>query len=71
MSEQVIQLGFPPNRINILTSTLDVEFAECYSRRLDGILEQVAVSFISREDLKKNKLAVGRPQDLADLDKLE
>lgn len=30
---QVIQIGFPPDRIDILTSASGVEFAECYEQR--------------------------------------
>ncbi len=70
-SEQIIQLGFPPNRIDILNSTLGVEFSECYPKKLDRVLDGVSVSFISLEDLIKNKEAVARPQDLVDLAKLK
>ncbi len=63
----VIQLGYPPRRIDLLTSIDGVEFAECYARRLVVHTEGVALSFIALEDLKINKAASGRDKDLVDL----
>ena len=68
---QVIQLGYPPGRIDLLTSIDGVEFAECYPRRLTVAVDGVALNFISLEDFKTNKKAVGRHRDLADLEALE
>ena len=69
--DQVIQLGFPPNRIDIITALKDVTFKECYKSKLQVIIEGVEINFINLEDLKKNKRATGRPQDLADVENLE
>ena len=69
--DQVIQLGYPPNRIDLLTFVDGVDFADCYSTRVTEELDGVAVHFISLENLRKNKKACGRPQDLADLEVLE
>lgn len=69
--DQVIQLGYPPNRIDLVTFADGVDFADCYSRRVSEELDVVAVHFISLENLRKNKKASGRPQDLADLAVLE
>ena len=69
--DQFVQLGFPPNRIDILNSTLGVEFTECYENKLGRMLDGVNVSFISLQDLIKNKQAVARPQDIVDLGKLK
>ena len=68
---QVIQLGYPPGRIDLLTSIDGVEFAECYPRRVTVSVDGVALNFISLEDFKINKKAVGRHRDLADLEALE
>ncbi len=68
---QVIQLGYPPNRIDILTSLDGIEFSECYPRRVEFDIDGIQVRFVDLESLKKNKRAVGRYQDLADLEKLE
>jgi len=67
---QVVQLGYPPLRIDLLTSLDGVRFDECYDRRLDVGLGDFTVPFIGLDDLKRNKQASGRPQDLADLDAL-
>ena len=69
--DQVVQLGYPPNRIDILVSVSGVEFASCYEKRVTISLDGVAAIFIDLENLKKNKKASGRMQDLADLENLE
>jgi hypothetical protein len=68
--DQVIQLGYPPGRIDLLTSIDGVSFADCYPRRMTVMVDGVALDFISLEDFKINKKAVGRHRDLADLDAL-
>jgi len=68
---KVIRMGYPPLRIEILTSIDGVEFSECYNNRQTVVIDSVAVNFISLEDLKKNKKASGRYQDLADIENLE
>ena len=67
---QVVQLGYPPNRIGIMTSIAGVDFEGCWERRTEFLLDSVAVPFIGIEDLERNKLAVGRFQDLADVEAL-
>lgn len=68
---QVIQLGFPPVRIDLLTSIDGVDFSECYARRLVLEMDGLALGFIALDDFKTNKKAVGRYKDLADLEMLE
>jgi predicted nucleotidyltransferase len=67
----VVQLGSPPNRINLLTSVDGVEFESCYESKFEVDIEGIRINFINLEDLKKNKKASGRHQDLADLENLE
>lgn len=67
---QIIQLGYPPNRVDLITSLEGVEFKTCYPRRIKVSLEGVEISFIDLDNLRLNKKASGRPQDLADLDNL-
>ena len=67
---QVVQLGRPPNRIDLLVSVSGVEFDECYDKRIQVAFDEVMVNFIDLESLKKNKEAAGRHQDLADLENL-
>ena len=69
--DQVIQLGYPPNRIDLLTTASGVEFGTCYASRVEVEVDGVIVNFIDLENLKKNKRAVGRLQDLADLENLQ
>ncbi|MCX7609238.1 MAG: hypothetical protein N2049_08495 [Anaerolineales bacterium] len=69
--DQIIQLGYPPCRIDLLTSLPGVEFGACYPARVEVEIEGVTVLFISLEHLKQNKRASGRRQDLADLENLE
>ncbi len=67
----VIQLGYPPHRIDLLTGIDGVGFDEAWNRRVEFEVNGRQVPFISREDLITNKRAVARPQDLADVAKLE
>ena len=68
--EKNIRMGNPPLRIEILTSIDGVAFTECYGNKKTVTIDDVDVNFISLEDLKKNKKASGRYQDLADLENL-
>lgn len=68
--DQIIQLGYPPNRIDLLTSLPGVNFENCYSERFTTEIDGVTVNFIDLENLKVNKQASGRAQDLADLENL-
>lgn len=68
---QVLQLGFPPNRVDVLTSISGCGFDEVWEGRVDSNLDGQPVSFIGREEFRKNKRASGRPKDLADLDSLQ
>jgi hypothetical protein len=63
----VIQLGYPPLRIDLLTQPDGVDFHKSYSQRLDVEYGNLIVHVISLEDFKKNKAASGRPKDLEDL----
>lgn len=69
--DQIIQLGYPPSRIDLLSSPAEVEFASSYANRVEVDIDGVVASFIDLENLKKNKKATGRLQDLADLENLE
>ncbi|MEP6820018.1 MAG: nucleotidyltransferase [bacterium] len=68
--DQVVQLGVEPHRMDLMTSISGVAFEEAWNTREYGDLDGLQVPYISRELLKRNKAAVGRKQDLADLDYL-
>jgi hypothetical protein len=68
--DQIIQLGYPPNRIDLLTTIDGVKFDNCYPLKIEVIIDNIVVNFIDLDNLKKNKKASGRLQDLADLENL-
>ena len=70
-SDQIIQLGYPPSRIDILTTLKDLKFEDCYKTKVEVEIQDLHIDFIDIENLKKNKRATGRPQDLADVENLE
>jgi predicted nucleotidyltransferase len=71
MPDQIIQFGYPPNRIDMITTTPGVDFDICYASRVQAEIDGTQVNFIDLENLKRNKKAVGRHQDLADIENLE
>jgi hypothetical protein len=66
----VVQLGQPPQRIDLLTQADGVDFSACHSSRVILEMDGHAIPFIDLANLRKNKQASGRPRDLADLDDL-
>jgi predicted nucleotidyltransferase len=68
--DQVIQLSYPPNRIDLLTTPDGINFETCYEHRVEVEITGVRVKFIDLENLRINKQASGRLQDLADLENL-
>ncbi|QHW00950.1 DUF6036 family nucleotidyltransferase [Spirosoma endbachense] len=56
--------------IDLMTFTLGVTFDECYNNRVVLTIENVPTNVISLPDLIRNKRAIGRPQDLIDLENL-
>ena len=69
--EVIIQLGYPPNRIDLITDLSGLNFDECYKKRVEVNVDEIKINFIDLESLKKNKKSSGRNQDLADLENLE
>jgi len=68
---QLIQLGRAPTRIDLLTSISGVTSEEAFATKISAKLDGIPVFILAREALIRNKRAVGRPQDLADLDVLD
>jgi predicted nucleotidyltransferase len=67
----VIQLGYPPLRIDLLTEIDGVTFDECYKNRKEVTIDDLHVNFIGYQDLLKNKRESGRPRDIDDIDNLK
>lgn len=68
---QIVQLGFPPNRIDLLTSIKGVTFEEAWESRIEDLFGATRVCYLGRDDLIRSKRAAGRLQDQADVAVLE
>lgn len=67
---QVVQIGLPPRRIDILTSISGVAFDEAWPGRVTHEVDGLRVPFLGRAALVRNKRASGRTKDQADLEAL-
>ena len=67
---QVVQLGVPPVRIDIITSISGVTWDEAFSHRAQGKYGDIQVHYIGHEQFIMNKRAMGRKKDPADLEAL-
>jgi len=63
-------MGLAPNRIDILFDLKGLTFDGAWEHRVCDVVDEIEVCFLSRVDLIINKEAVGRKQDLADVEKL-
>ena len=68
--QAMVQLGYPPARIDLLTSIDGVTFEDCFAHRLDVNIGGTLLPVISIDDLIRNKLATGRSKDLVDVESL-
>jgi len=66
----MIQLGYPPLRIDILNEIDGVEFNSCYANKNRNKTDDIYINFISYDDLIKNKKASARHKDLDDIDQM-
>lgn len=69
--DTIIQLGYPPNRIDIITSITGVKFNNAYKTKIKSSFGKEETYFISLNNLLKNKKETGRKKDLADIEVLE
>lgn len=67
----VVQLGLPPRRIDVLTSIDGVDFASAWNRRVVAAVGDCAMPVLAYDDLLRNKRATGRPKDVQDVAMLE
>jgi hypothetical protein len=65
--DRVVQLGRPPDRIDLLTSISGVGFDDAWNSRVTGELDGQAVCFLGWDALLQNKRACDRDKDQADL----
>lgn len=66
----IIQVGRPPVRIDLLTRIRGLDDEEVWGTREPGIFGRQQVYFLGRQAFIKNKRAKGRHKDLADLELL-
>lgn len=67
----VYQIGLVPRRIDLRTSITAVSFEEAWENRVTVEIESIEVPVLGRSDLIRNKRAVGRTRDLADIEELD
>jgi hypothetical protein len=67
----LVMLGKDPFRIDLLTEIPGVDFGTAWARRGSVTLDGTTIPLIAKDDLIANKKAVGRLQDLADVEALE
>ncbi|MFH1395350.1 MAG: DUF6036 family nucleotidyltransferase [Candidatus Omnitrophota bacterium] len=65
---RIIQLGYEPIRIDILTSISGVDFKEVWKNRKKTNYGKIKIFFIGKKELIKSKKASSRKQDKIDLD---
>jgi len=70
IKDNIVRIGFPPNRIDLMISIDGVIFDDCYPNRLVFDLGEAKVNFIGFKDLIKNKKACNRTKDKIDLENL-
>ncbi len=69
-ADQIVQLGVPPVRIDLITSITGVTWDEANDGAMFVKYGNIPVKIIGKEALIKNKLATGRKKDLADAEAL-
>lgn len=69
--ESYYAMGIPPNRIDLLNTIEGITFEEAWPHRVKAPHGDAWMWVIGIDDLIRNKRAVGRPADLADVEKLE
>jgi hypothetical protein len=67
----IIQMGYPPIRIDIITSIEAIDFAEAWGKKVTANYGDIPAFFISLDDLIRNKKACGRERDILDVKYLE
>lgn len=68
--DDIVWMGNPPSRIDLLLQVPGGHFSEAYGRRVIVQWDDTPVNIISKEDLLSLKLASARPQDLVDAEHL-
>lgn len=67
----VFQIGLPPLRIDVLNQLTGIEFETVWPHRFETSISGMGIPVIGRQALIANKRALGRAQDIADIERLE
>ena len=67
---QIIQLGYPPNRIDLITTPAGVDFEACFKSKESVVIDDISINIIDLQNLIKAKKASNRTRDLADIEEL-
>ncbi len=68
--EENLRFGPEEDHIDILASIGEMGFDQVWRNRVETMVDELPVSFISKFDLMENKRQVGRLRDLADVEEL-
>ena len=68
--DNVVQLGVPPVRIDLITSITGVSWEDALTDCVDGKYGGLPVKYIGLDEFISNKRATGRKKDLSDLEAL-
>lgn len=68
---RVVQLGTPPNRIDLINFIDGVIFATAWRSRVKDAYGSISIFYIGRTSLLRNKRTSGRTKDLLDLERLQ
>ncbi|MBI4811561.1 MAG: hypothetical protein HY800_09035 [Ignavibacteriales bacterium] len=66
----IIQLGYPPLRIDLVTEINGISFTTAWKNREKGFFGRQKVFYISKKDFIRNKKATGRVKDRLDVELL-
>lgn len=67
----VIQLGHPPEQIDLLNRVTGLTWEQATADRSPGVYGKVPVVYIGLQALLQNKRATGRHKDLGDIEELD
>jgi hypothetical protein len=65
-ADEILQLGAPPNRIDILRDVIVFSFEEAWSRRIEGRYGRAPASWIDLDSLLAIKSAIDHPRHQED-----
>jgi len=70
LPNNVIQLGVPPVRVDIMTSITGIDWEKAQADKVQSNYDDTTVYFIGKADFIANKRSLGRKKDLADIEAL-